>query len=187
MPSYGQSITTESTVYESAGYPEYPGGGYHGGIDTVHNDLLAYAPQGGTIVTAHVWQGGTSGNDSWGNYIVVDMGSNRYWLAAHFASQTHRAGEVLSKGDLIGTQGQTGNATGIHTHWEYWDGGQSTAYRADPSVILGIPNGAPATYDVYWDADDPGPGPDPPDPPGPGPGKLPPLWMLFKFHPYNRR
>ena len=181
--AYGQSITTGATIYESAGYPTYPSGGYHGGIDTVHTDLLAYAPKSGTVVTAHVWQGGTSGNDSWGNYIVVDMGNNQYWLAAHFTSQLHRVGEVITKGDFIGTQGRTGNATGTHTHWEYWNGGRSTAYRADPSVILGIPNGAPATYEVYWDANDPGPGPGPG--PEPGEGKIP-LWMLFRIANENR-
>lgn len=176
MPVYPQSITDQQTIYESAGYPTYPSGGYHGGIDTVHGNHLAYAPASGTVVVAHVWQGGTEGNDSWGNYIVVDMGNNAYWLAAHFAAQTHTVGEQITKGNLIGTQGKTGNVTGIHTHWEYWVGGQSTAYRSDPSPLLGIPNGAPATYDVSWDADEP-PGPGP----GPGPGGKIPVWLLFKF------
>lgn len=177
MPVYPQSITDQSTIYESAGYPTYPSGGVHGGIDTVHNNHLAYAPLSGTVVVAHVWQGGTDNVESWGNYIVVDMGNNQYWLAAHFAAQIHTVGEQITKGQFIGTQGATGDVTGIHTHWEYWNGGQSTAFRADPSVILGIPNGAPATYDVSWDAT---------DPPGPGPGPSPsgklPVWMLFQFN-----
>lgn len=177
MPTYPQSITDQATIYESAGYPTYPGGGYHGGIDTVHNNHLAYAPASGTVVVAHVWQGTTADEDSWGNYIVVDMGNNTYWLAAHFTDQLHTVGEVISKGDYIGQQGMTGNVTGIHTHWEYWVGGQSTAYRADPSPLLGIPNGAPATYDVSWDAGEP-PGPGP----GPGPVHKIPIWLLFRFN-----
>lgn len=179
MPTYPQSITDQSTIYESAGYPQYPGGGYHGGIDTVHNNHLAYAPASGKVVVAHVWQGTTADEDSWGNYIVVDMGNNTYWLAAHFTEQLHTVGEVISKGDYIGQQGMTGNVTGIHTHWEYWVGGQSTAYRQDPSPLLGIPNGAPATYDVSWDAGEPpGPGPGP----GPGPVHKIPIWLLFRFN-----
>ena len=181
MAVYPQSITDQPTIYESAGYPEYPNGGYHGGIDTVHTNHLAYAPAGGTIVVAHVWQGTTDDADSWGNYIVVDMGNGNFWLAAHFKSQIHSVGEVLKKGDYIGEQGETGDVTGIHTHWEYWVGGQSSAYRTDPSSLLGIPNGAPATYDVSWDATDP-PGPGP----GPGPGPTPsgslPVWLLFQFN-----
>lgn len=181
MPTYPQSITSQPTIYESAGYPTYPSGGYHGGIDTVHTDHLAYSPASGTVVTAHVWQGGTEGNDSWGNYIVVQMDGGNYYLAAHFTDQIHAVGETIAKGQYIGTQGETGNVTGIHTHWEYWVGGYGTAYRSDPSAILGIPNGAPATYDVSWDATDPpGPGPDPPGP-GPGGGGLP-VWLLFQFN-----
>ena len=57
MPTYPQSITDQSTIFESAGYPAYSDGSYHGGIDTVHNNHLAYAPASGTVVTAHVWQG----------------------------------------------------------------------------------------------------------------------------------
>ena len=184
MPVYPQSITDQSTIFESAGYPAYSDGSYHGGIDTVHNNRLAYAPASGTVVTAHVWQGGTEGNDSWGNYIVVDMGNGSYWLAAHFTAQTHTVGDQITKGDLIGTQGETGNVTGIHTHWEYWVGGQSTAYRQDPSTLLGIPNGR-GTYQVSWDATEP-PGPDPGPGPGPdpGPGNIP-VWLLFKIA--NRR
>lgn len=173
MAVYPQSITDQSAIYESAGYPQYPGGGYHGGIDTVHNNHLAYAPASGTVVVAHVWHGTTADEDSWGNYIVVDMGNNNYWLAAHFTDQLHTVGEVVSKGDFIGQQGMTGNVTGIHTHWEYWAGGQSTAYRQDPSPLLGIPNGAPATYDVSWDAG---------EPPGPGTGHKIPIWLLFRFN-----
>lgn len=178
MASYPQCITDESTITVTAAYPYYSDGSHHGGIDTKHpNDFLAFAPQAGTIVTAHTWQGGKTGNDSWGNYIVVDMGNKRYWLAAHFKAQTHKVGEVLKAGDLIGTQGQTGNATGIHTHWEYWFGGRSTRYRQDPSQILGIPN-AVGKYDVTWSADNPpGPGPEPPTP-----GKKAiPVWLLLKM------
>lgn len=170
MAVYPQSITDHPTVYESAGYPEYPDGSYHGGLDTVHTNHRVYAPAGGTVVVSHVWQGTTTGADSWGNYIVVDMGDGNYWLAAHFASQIHAVGEVLQKGDYIGKQGATGNVTGIHTHWEYWVGGQSTSYRQDPAPLLGIPNGL-GNYSVTWNADEP-----------PAPGRKISVWLLFKFN-----
>ena len=145
--AYKQCITNQSTIRVTAAYGSYPSGGYHGGLDTVHTNLQAFAPKSGTVVVAHTWQGGTSGNDSWGNYIVVSMGNNQFWLAGHLASQSHTVGEVINEGDFIGTQGRTGNVTGIHTHWEFWNGGQSTRYRTDPSTILRIPN-AVGTYSV---------------------------------------
>lgn len=167
MAIYKQCITDQSTIQVTAGYPTYPSGGEHGGIDTVHVNHQSYAPMGGVVDTAHVWQGGTSGSDSWGNYIVVKLSDNSYWLAAHFASQIHKVGDTITRGQYIGEQGKTGNVTGIHTHWEYWAGGHGTAYRTDPSTILGIPN-AVGKYDVEWDAADP---PTPPVPPTPTKGK----------------
>lgn len=164
---YPQCITGGSTIFESAGYPWYPSGGKHGGIDTVHTDLRAYAPMAGKIVTANVWNGSTNPNSmqSYGNYIVVDTHDGNYWLAGHFASQINTVGTELAAGDYIGQQGQTGNVTGTHTHWERWVGGYGTKYRVDPSDMLRIPNGR-GTYNVSWDAEggaepDPEPTPDP--------------------------
>lgn len=176
--AYKQTITKGSTIRVTAGYPTYPSGGAHGGIDTVHTDLKAYAPEGGKIVTAHVWEGGTAGVDSWGNYIVVLMGDGNYWLAAHFTAQTHNVGEVLNKGDFIGTQGRSGNVTGTHTHWEYWVGGFGTKYRHNPSTILGIPNEV-GTFAVEWGGDTPPEPPEPPEPPVPT--KKLPIWLYFKL------
>lgn len=171
MAVYKQCITSVSPITETAGYPYYSGGGEHGGIDTVHGDLNAYAPTSGTVVWAQVWDGSITGNQSWGNMILVEFAANQYWLAAHFASQIHKEGDTLKQGQFIGVQGQSGNVTGTHTHWEYWDGGQSTAYRKDPASILRIPNGI-GSYEVEWDAS---------TPPTPGGRKLP-IWMLFKFY-----
>ena len=183
MATYKQCITDQSTIRVSAGYPHYSDGSVHGGIDTVHTNHQSYAPMAGTVEIAHTWQGGTTGNDSWGNYIVVKMSDNSYWLAAHFVSQIHSVGETITRGQYIGEQGQTGNASGIHTHWEYWIGGYGTAYRTDPSAILGIPNEV-GTWDVEWDATNPPTPPEPPTPPGPSPTptvkrKLP-IWMMCK-------
>lgn len=183
MPVYKQSITDQSTIYESAGYPSYPEGGAHRGIDTVHGNHLAYAPASGTVIWAQVWDGHTtSGNMSWGNAIRVQMADGRVWLAAHFASQIWSVGATITKGDFIGTQGDTGNVTGVHTHWELWS--SAAGGLNDPSSLLGIPNSAPATYQVEWDATDPpgpGPGPGPgPDPPTPTPTRKIPLWMYLK-------
>lgn len=154
--AYAQSITDGSTIRVTAGYPSYSDGSAHRGIDTVHTDLMAYAPASGTVIVAQTWNGSTTGNQSWGNCIRVQMADGRVWLAAHFASQIHYVGETITKGDFIGVQGATGNATGNHTHWELWS--SSAGGLNDPSSLIGIPN-AVGTYDVTWDAStDPGGG-----------------------------
>ena len=177
--AYKQSITDMPTITVTAGYPAYPDGSYHRGMDTVHGNHQVFAPASGTVVVAQVWDGyTTSGDQSWGNMIKVQMENGSTWRAAHFTSQIWHVGDTITKGQFIGTQGQTGNATGVHTHWEYATAGGALM---DPSTILGIPN-AVGTYEVEWDAGtDPGPDPDP----GPGPqpwpeGKIP-VWLMFKM------
>lgn len=174
MPNeiYRQSITDLDTIRVTAGYPNYPDGSYHGGMDTVIGNSQVYAPRAGTVVRAHHWQGGTdpSTADAWGNYILVEYGPDKYWLAAHFASQIHTVGDVLAKGQFIGTQGATGNVTGPHTHWEYWNGGESTAYRADPEIVLHIPS-VVGRYNVVWNGE---------EPPHSGGGRFP-IWLFKKI------
>lgn len=174
MAVYKQCITDVSPIRVTAGYPAYADGSPHRGIDTVHGNHKAYAPEAGTVVVAQHWNGSTSGDQSWGNMIKVRMADGTTWRAAHFASQIWNVGDTISKGQFIGTQGKTGNATGIHTHWEYAD---AAGNLRDPSGIIRIPNQV-GTWDVEWDSGG-GPGPGP----GPGPwpaGKLP-VWLLFKM------
>lgn len=177
--AYKQCITDVSPIRVTAGYPAYPDGSYHRGIDTVHGDHNVFAPESGTVVVAQVWDGvTTTGDMSWGNMIKVQMADGTTWRAAHFTSQLWHVGDTIAKGQYIGTQGKTGNATGIHTHWEYQS---ASGALMDPSTILGIPN-AVGSYEVEWDASvDPGPGPDPDPDPDPWPtGKIP-VWLMFKM------
>lgn len=148
--AYEQCFTKNSTVLVTAGYPNYNGGGYHGGGDTVLSpDTNIYAPAAGTVVRAWHWQGGIQGLNSWGNHILVQMSQYEYWLAAHMADQRMTEGTVLNAGDFCGVQGSTGNSTGPHVHWEKWSGGYGINYRVNPFPMLGIPN-ALGTYDVVW-------------------------------------
>ena len=137
MAVYKQCITDVSPIRVTAGYPAYPDGSPHRGIDTVHGNHKAYAPAAGVVVVAQHWNGSTSGNQSWGNMIKVQMADGTTWRAAHFASQIWNVGDTITKGQFIGTQGKTGYATGIHTHWEYAD---AAGNLRDPSSIIRIPN-----------------------------------------------
>lgn len=175
--AYKQSITTGNTIKVTASYPAYDDGSYHSGLDTVHTDLKAYAPSSGVVVRAYQWSGGTTGTASYGNHIIVDMGNGNFWVAAHFEELLFSVGDTIAKGQFIGVQGLTGNVTGKHTHWEYRVGGNTTANRQDPSLLLGIPN-AVGVYDVEWDSENP---PDPPDPPIKKRRRMPVYMMLRYF------
>lgn len=170
--AYQQSVTTNPTVRVSSqfGWRTDPITGqraYHGGEDFILSpDTTIHAPASGTVVTAHAWGGGTSGADSWGNYIVIQFAAGQYYLIGHMAGLSVSVGQTVNVGDAIGVQGSTGRVTGPHVHFEYWAGGYGTAYRSDPSGLLGWPN-VIGTYEVEFSGE-PGPGPGP-IPPGPTP------------------
>ena len=98
----------------TAGYPTYPSGGQHWGIDMClctssgstrdsgGNSLSLgkpyYAAQGGEVIIAG-W------HKSFGNYVVVDHGDGRQTLYAHSSSLSVSVGDIVKKGQQLGIMG----------------------------------------------------------------------------------
>lgn len=83
-------------------------------------DIGAYT---GTPVTAadsgYVVSSQTGGwNNGYGNMVTIDHGNGYVTLYAHLHSIYVRQGENVSKGQQLGTVGNTGNSTGPHLHFE---------------------------------------------------------------------
>ncbi len=111
----------------TAGYPYYPSGGRHWGIDIClctksgstrdsNGNSLSYgepyyAAQGGEVIIAD-W------HSSFGNYVVVDHGDGKQTLYAHSKSLNVSKGDIVKKGQQLGLMGDTGNVTGPHLHFE---------------------------------------------------------------------
>ena len=72
---------------------------------------------------------------SYGNYIRLCHADGVETLYAHLQYLFVRPGEVVRAGQVMGTAGQTGRATGPHLHFELLD----RAVRCDPSALLGLP------------------------------------------------
>ena len=72
---------------------------------------------------------------SYGNYIRLCHADGVETLYAHLQYLFARPGEVVRAGQVMGTAGQTGRATGPHLHFELLD----RAVRCDPSALLGLP------------------------------------------------
>ena len=71
---------------------------------------------------------------SYGNCLRVRHADGKETLYAHLQYLYVRAGEVIEAGQVIGTAGQTGRATGPHLHFELWERGE----RCDPGAALGL-------------------------------------------------
>ena len=110
-----------------AGYPTYPSGGSHYGIDICICDengnlrdsngnslsygMPIYASQSGEVIVADY-------HKSFGNYCVIDHGNGIQTLYAQAKEIYVTKGDIVKAGDDIGEIGDTGNVTGTHLHFE---------------------------------------------------------------------
>lgn len=104
--------------------PSHPKG--HHGIDLAAprgTPVLAVAA--GTVLEARF-------DASWGHYVRIDHGSDTSSLLIHLERVDVVSGQRVKAGDLLGTSGASGKATGPHLHLEYWKGQE----RLDPVRVL---------------------------------------------------
>ncbi len=98
------------------GFRRNPFGGrtyeFHAGmdIDGERGDRVS-APANGTVTEAG-WKGG------YGQFIEIDHGNGLTTRYGHLSKIEIAAGDVLTRGQLIGNVGSTGRSTGPHLHYE---------------------------------------------------------------------
>ena len=85
-------------------------GRMHKGLDIVGNRSIM-AADNGTVE----FVGKKTG---YGNCIIINHNNGFETLYGHLKSFKVKKGQVVSKGDVIGIMGETGDATGIHLHFE---------------------------------------------------------------------
>lgn len=101
---------------------------FHEGIDLAcAQGTAVLAAEDGVIVDA-------KNSTSYGNYLRICHANDRVTVYAHLQYLYVRAGEVVCKGQVLGTVGQTGRATGAHLHFELYRQGE----RCDPALALGL-------------------------------------------------
>jgi murein DD-endopeptidase MepM/ murein hydrolase activator NlpD len=105
--------------WPAAGYVSQ---GYWGGHPAI--DIAGWvgspvtAADGGYVVLA-----GGGWNGGYGNHVIIDHGNGFTTLYAHLNSIFVSPGMTVSKGQQLGTMGNTGNSTGPHLHLEVRYGG----------------------------------------------------------------
>ena len=87
---------------------------FHTGIDIgagTGSNIVA-AESGTVILAAYGWNGG------YGNYMILSHGNGVTTRYAHASALYVSAGQTVTKGQVIGAVGTTGNSTGPHLHFE---------------------------------------------------------------------
>ena len=103
-------------------------GDFHKGIDLAAGEgQPIYAPMDG-------WVENVQSDDSGGNWLLLRHERGTDTRYCHMQYIFVRAGEKVSAGQILGTVGQTGQATGPHLHWELIH----ENLRYDPSEALGL-------------------------------------------------
>ena len=103
-------------------HPIYGDDRFHAGIDLgAAAGTPVKAADGGTVTFAKVSGSMTSG---YGQLVVVDHGNGRETYYAHLGNINVQEGQQLKPGEVLGTVGSTGGATGAHLHFEVREHGQ---------------------------------------------------------------
>lgn len=101
---------------------------FHQGIDLACAEgTPVLAAMDGVVIAA-------GRSTSYGNYVRLTHADGIETLCAHLQYLYVRPGQVVRAGEVLGTAGQTGRATGPHLHFELL----YKATRYDPSGLLGL-------------------------------------------------
>lgn len=93
--------------------PTTGGADFHTGLDLQAScGLTVNAAAEGTVVSAG-WD-----NTGYGNRVVVDHGNGLETTYNHMTSVAVQVGDTVSRDQLVGNAGTTGNSTGCHLHFE---------------------------------------------------------------------
>lgn len=119
----GDGIATGSWLFPLPGASTYDttyGGHTNNAADyPVPTGTSVVAADGGTVTWVQHWDGYTySGNQSYGNCIKITHPNGYTTLYAHLSQINVTPGQAVSRGQLIGLSGSTGNSTGPHLHLE---------------------------------------------------------------------
>jgi murein DD-endopeptidase MepM/ murein hydrolase activator NlpD len=85
---------------------------FHAGMDfATHIGTEIYATGNGVVVYA-AWK------QDYGNCVIIDHGYDYKTLYGHIDKYKVKAGQKVSRGDIIATSGNTGRSKGPHVHYE---------------------------------------------------------------------
>ena len=106
-----------------------PGGHWHSGIDLAAargTPVMATLPGVVTVIVSAT---------GYGLHVIIDHGGGLTSLYGHLDTVIVLSGDYVDAGQIIGTVGSTGNATGPHLHFEI----RRDGIAEDPRLDLALP------------------------------------------------
>ncbi len=136
--------------------------GKHDGIDIVgykNKSDYVTAHSKGIIVfvqTGYKNNKKSTGNATWGNRVMIKHSNGYYTHYCHLKSVSVKKGDIVNAGSIIGYMGDSGNAYGIHLHFELYKGGTSSNKRVNPTNYINsdLPNSTNNISNIYYRAYD---------------------------------
>jgi len=114
--SISQGFGPTAFVFEAAyaGYAHF-----HTGVDlAVPLGTPVFAAADGVVLQAQAMTDARGNLVGYGNYVLIQHADGLQTLYGHLLSSVVKPGDAVSRGQLIGLVGSTGNSTGPHTHFE---------------------------------------------------------------------
>ena len=102
-------------------------------------DFNRFNDSGDSVVAAAagtITRVGNLGNTSYGRWIEIRHGNGFTTRYAHLSTQVVHVGQVVNRGQKIGTVGSTGGSTGPHLHYELRQNGSIVRARFNGSTAL---------------------------------------------------
>ena len=137
-------MSLKCTVLKS-GYCEitqgFGGSNNHRGLDLVGkdytlDDIVSYSA-GNVLMSVTGYGNGQGEGVNWkyGNFVKILHDDGTICLYAHMEYTSVKVGQRVSKGQVIGRMGNSGNSFGGHLHWEFWSKNDYYS-NIDPSPYL---------------------------------------------------
>ena len=112
---------------------------WHGGVDLVSADRNVRSVISGYVLQSRIVEDRSTPTWEWGNYVAIAGDDGQLVYYCHLDRRLVEQSARIEEGQVIGIEGQTGRATGVHLHFELRSWG---AAQKDPCAYLGIPNTA---------------------------------------------
>ncbi len=111
LPQYNVKITSHYGIRK---HPRKKQKKFHCGTDLKgYQDSSIYASADGIIITV-------KRKSAYGNLIEIKHSDKFITKYAHLKKIHVKEGDMVTKGQIIGVQGNSGNSTGEHLHFEIW-------------------------------------------------------------------